>query len=213
MSGTTVSETRTYNVVGQLTHLTGLNAVNLTYNYPGAGANNGQIASQYDASSGETITYAYDSLKRLASATSTQGWNQGFGYDGFGDLTSKTGSGVAPMGSYPADPATNRLSGTQYDSNGNQLSANSNTLVYDVSNRMISSTGQSLQGFYEYDASNKRVYQQKRSFNGSAVGDECDGVLLLRVECSEAGDPLCDGESDVDVMEWGVDAGCSSAAS
>ena len=104
----------------------------------------------------------------MASASSTQGWNQNFAYDGFGNLTAKTGSGVVPVGSYPADPATNRLTGISYDANGNQTWANSNTLVYDVANRMISSTGQSLQGFYEYDASNKRVYQQKQSFNGSS---------------------------------------------
>ena len=167
MTGTSVGETRTYNSMGQLTQLTGLNGVNLKYNYA-AGANNGQIASQQDVVSGETTTYAYDSLKRLAAAVSTQGWNQSFGYDGFGNLTSKTGSGIAPVGSYPADPATNRISGVAYDLNGNQLAASGSTLVYDVANRMISSTGSSVLGVYEYDAWNQRVYQQKQHYNGSA---------------------------------------------
>ena len=42
------------------------------------------------------------------------------------------------MGSYPADPATNRLTGSQYDSNGNMTwsNFNSNALAYDVANRM-----------------------------------------------------------------------------
>jgi len=154
--------------MGQLTELTGLGAVHLKYNYAAAGADNGQIASQQDVVSGETITYAYDSLKRLSSATSTQGWNQSFGYDGFGNLTAKTGSGVAPVGTYPADSATNRLSGVPYDANGNQLLANGSTLAYDVSNRIIQSTGTSLQGVYEYNASNCRVSQLKQHFNGSA---------------------------------------------
>ena len=166
MSGSSVGETRTYNSMGQLVTLAGLNGVNLKYNYA-AGSNNGQIASQQDLVSGETVSYQYDSLKRLSAATSTQGWNQNFGYDGFGNLTGKTGSGVAPVGNYPADPATNRLSGTMYDSNGNQLFANGNTLVYDVANRMVQSIGASLQGYNEYDASNKRLYQQKQHFDGS----------------------------------------------
>ena len=173
MTGTSVGETRTYNSMGQLVTLTGLNGVNLQYNYAAAGANNGQIASQQDLSSGETVSYQYDSLQRLAQATSTQGWGQGFTYDGFGNLTAKSVlSGSPPQGSYPVDPATNRLSGVSYDANGSQLSANGSALVYDVSNRISSSTGPSLQGFYEYDASNRRVYQLKQHFTGSAWGND-----------------------------------------
>ena len=40
---------------------------NLTYNYP-AGANNGKVSSMYNAVSGETVTYTYDSLNRLLTA-------------------------------------------------------------------------------------------------------------------------------------------------
>ncbi len=60
------------------------------------GTNNGKISSQYDAISGETVTYAYDSLNRLLSASGS-GWNQSFGYDGFGNLVSKTGSNSPPL--------------------------------------------------------------------------------------------------------------------
>ena len=298
MTGTSVNEHRTYNSNGQVTRISNPGVMDLNYVYP-ASTNNGQIASQYDALSGETVSYQYDSLKRLASAAAptnlaagksatqssnlpgyplanvqasnavdgktdgnyndasithtdsqanawwqvdlgssqaigsitiwnrtdccadrlsdywvfvsdtpylstdtpatlsgragtwsshqtvqpnpsvsipanvsgryvrvqlsgtnylslaevqvmsagSSAWNQNFGYDGFGNLTSKTGSGIAPVGSYPADPATNRLQGYTYDANGNQLFANSNTLIYDVSNRMIASSGASLQGF------------------------------------------------------------------
>jgi YD repeat-containing protein len=68
-----------YNALGQLKTLIGLNGVSLTYTYS-SGYNNGQILSQTDATSVETITYAYDILKRLISATSSQGWEQGFSY-------------------------------------------------------------------------------------------------------------------------------------
>ena len=162
MTGNSVNETRTYNANGQLTQLIGI-GMNLTYNYPAAGSNNGQIASQYDATSGETTTYSYDSLKRLASATST-GWGQGFTYDGFGNLTAKYAiSGNPPVGNYPADPATNRLY-AGYDANGNQTSFGS----YDVSNRMISTNvNASGQAFFEYDAYNERIYQQKQHYDGN----------------------------------------------
>jgi RHS repeat-associated protein len=42
-------------------------APGITYTYP-AGTNNGKISSQTDAISGETVSYAYDSLNRLVSA-------------------------------------------------------------------------------------------------------------------------------------------------
>jgi RHS repeat-associated protein len=168
MAGTAVTETRTYNALGQLKTLVGLSGVNLQYNYSST-ANNGQIASQYDAASGETITYAYDQLKRLSSASSSAGWGQSFTYDGFGNLTAKSAlSGAPPVGVYASDPATNRLTGTMYDSNGNQLYANGSTIAYDVSNRMSISTASSLQGLYEYDPKNQRVYQLQQTYSGSA---------------------------------------------
>jgi hypothetical protein len=59
MSGS-VSESRTYNSMVQLTQLTVSNSsgtqVNTTYTYSGT-QNNGKIVSQYDAISGETVQY------------------------------------------------------------------------------------------------------------------------------------------------------------
>jgi hypothetical protein len=52
----------TYNALGQLKQLTVSGGINIQYNYPSSG-NNGQIASQYDVQSGETITYAYDQVE------------------------------------------------------------------------------------------------------------------------------------------------------
>jgi RHS repeat-associated protein len=172
MSGTAASESRYYNTNGQVTQITGT-GLNVTYNYPTAGSNNGQIASQYDAISGETVTYAYDSLKRLSSASSSLSWNQNFTYDGFGNLTAKTGSGIAPVGSYPTSLATNQLTTGTYDSNGNYTSNGGGfganlSMAYDTSNRMTSSTSSSLQGFNEYNPSNKRVYQMQQTWSGSA---------------------------------------------
>ena len=50
-----------------------------------------------------------------------------------GILTAKSAlSGNPPVGSYPADAATNRLVGGGYDANGNYLVG-----TYDVSNRLV----------------------------------------------------------------------------
>ena len=66
------AETRTYNALNQLVTLSAQNGAttveNLTYNYP-SGANNGKLSSMYNAVSGETITYTYDSLNRIATAS------------------------------------------------------------------------------------------------------------------------------------------------
>jgi RHS repeat-associated protein len=117
----------------------------LTYTYSG-GANNGQIAKTTNAVNGETITYQYDSLRRLVNASSTMGRSSGYSYDGFGNLTDMTGAGGAPAFSTgPADWATNRItpSGVSYDGNGNINALPNTTLGYDVANRLVSVSGSS----------------------------------------------------------------------
>jgi len=149
------TETRSYNTMFQLTNISGLGQ-NITYNFP-AGSNNGKIASQSDAISGETLTYQYDSLNRLISAAGS-GWSQTYSYDGFGNLTGKTGTGTAQSTtiSIPADPATNRLTGYSYDANGNLLSTGN---LYDAENRLRQANmpGGTIQ--YLYDGQNKRIWQ------------------------------------------------------
>ena len=159
--------TRGYNVNGQMTTLN-LPGRSITYNFPAAGANNGKVASIVD--SGETITYQYDSLQRLLSATGSSGWSQTFAYDGFGNLYNKTGTGGAPSWSGTIDAVTNRLSGLSYDANGNQTFApmtagmpDAFNMTYDAANRMVYSENptQSRTSEYHYDAGNKRVYEKR----------------------------------------------------
>jgi YD repeat-containing protein len=70
-----------YNVNGQLSSLSlsggiyGSPAGTIQYNYSTT-QNNGQITGVVDGVSGETITYQYDALKRLSSASSTAAWTQ-----------------------------------------------------------------------------------------------------------------------------------------
>ena len=122
---------RTYNSLQQLTQVG-----SLSYNYS-ANQNNGQITSVHDAASGETITYAYDALKRLSSATA-QNCSEQYGYDGFGNLTQMTPTGGAPSLSVSVDAATNRIlpSRATYDNNGNMNPGLGTTLTYDSANRI-----------------------------------------------------------------------------
>jgi RHS repeat-associated protein len=155
------TETRTYNSLNQLTAVTGP-GISKTYAYT-AGADIGKISSQTDAISGETVQYAYDSLNRLTSATTTAGtaWSQTFTYDPFGNLTAKTGTGTAP----PSIPVSAQPSAV--DLNGNVTGTQGNAYAYDVENRMYeyySTTGTGVApAYYAYDTQNRRVWQ----WNGS----------------------------------------------
>ncbi len=109
----------------------------------------------YDAISGESVAYQYDSLNRLISAAGS-GWTQTQAYDGFGNLTGRTGTGTAQSTtiSTPVNATTNQLSGYSYDSNGNLISTG---YTYDVENRISFANAGGVQ--YFYDAQNKRVWQ------------------------------------------------------
>jgi RHS repeat-associated protein len=160
------NETRQYNNRLQMTRLTTSNGVNtqtdFEYRFPTAGSNNGQLYQMKDWVTGEEVTYAYDALQRLASATTTgPEWGQAYGYDGFGNLLSQTVTkGTAPYMSVSVNPANNRVTGTSYDNNGNDLTFGS----YDVSNRLKQAG--SMQ--YGYDPGNKRVWKNP----GTGVANE-----------------------------------------
>ena len=151
-----IGETRRYNALNQLTSITAGSSENLTYNYP-SGTDNGKVSSMYSAISGETITYTYDSLNRLLTANGS-GWGQQYGFDGFGNLLSKTvTAGSGPSLSVTVNPANNHIqgvSGLTYDANGNQSVASGGG--YDAENRFVGYYDNGNQ--YAYDAQNKRIW-------------------------------------------------------
>ena len=157
-----VTESRCYNTQMQLTNVTVAGQFNMTYNYP-SGTNNGKISSQTDAISGETVTYAYDSLNRMLSASGS-GWTDTYAYDGFGNLTTKTPTGGAPQLSVGVNPVNNQVVGQSYDANGNQTSYNGLGLTYDPENRLLSALGLTD---YLYDSQNKRIW--KGTFSGGSM--------------------------------------------
>jgi len=87
--------------------------VNMDYYYH-AGANNGQMyqSKNFALSTAETITYNYDLLKRLTSASSSAGWSESYTIDAFSNLTGMAGSGGAPTLSVTANYQTNQISPT-----------------------------------------------------------------------------------------------------
>jgi RHS repeat-associated protein len=150
------NETRQYNARLQLTRLSTNNGVSTFTDFEyrfSATQNNGQLWQMKDWVTGEEVTYAYDALQRLSSAVTTgPEWGQSYGYDGFGNLLSQTVTkGAAPMMGVIVDPLTNRVVGTSYDANGNDLTFG----TYDVANRLK----QSGAFTYGYDPGNKRVWK------------------------------------------------------
>ncbi len=138
----------------------------VTYSYS-ATQNNGQITQASDTLSGETISYQYDLLKRLTSASSAPisgstpaAWTQTYQYDGFGNLTAKVLNGTSTP--IAVNAATNQLSSAYYDANGNMTSGAGATFTYDYANR-IASAAETSGGieYYGYAPDNKRVYRLK----------------------------------------------------
>ena len=102
-------------------------------------------------------TYQYDSLNRLITASSSQSWGETYGFDSFGNLLSKTGTGGAPTLSQSVNTANNQIVGQSYDANGNQVSSPMGTLSYDAENRVASMASAGVE--YAYDSRNKRVWR------------------------------------------------------
>ncbi len=164
MTYDTIAESRSYNVLNQLTNITAGTSENLTYSYP-TGTNNGKINSKYNAISGETVTYTYDSLNRLLTANGS-GWGEQYGFDSFGNLLSKTvTAGSGPSLSQAVNPANNQIVGQSYDANGNASTVYNNGLTYSVGydfENHLSSIYQSSNNTeladYVYDAQSKRIF-------------------------------------------------------
>ncbi len=166
MTFNSMIETRGYNSLNQLVSLSDgysyESYVSLTYTYP-TGSNNGKLSSTYNAISGETVTYTYDSLNRLATATGS-GWGESYGFDSFGNLLSKTvTTGSGPSLSQTVNPANNEIETYSYDANGNQESIYNGTtlygLNYDPENRLSGISYESMgQADYFYDAQNRRIW-------------------------------------------------------
>ncbi len=194
----TTSEIFKYNVNNQLTDIEtgtavggipyqstlkdGSNYILAGYHYS-ATQNNGQITSMDDGRQVNSVTYQYDLLKRLVSATAGSNWTQTFGYDGFGNLTSKsTPSGSSELPLPGVNAAKNWLTGYTYDANGNVGSYNNYSLGYDPVNRLSYATTGSFIETYAYDASNHRIERINSSLD-TVYFFSPSGALLSEFNC------------------------------
>ena len=139
--------------------------------------------------------YQYDALNRMIQASSSSGWSEQYGYDGFGNLYSKTGNGSAPL-SATVDQTSNciRMTGITCDANGNQIY---NGIVYDAENRLVTPPGAPTT-VYAYDAQNKRFFTWPGTYDPVGDGNPSGYRVSLY---SPAGQRL--GTYEIDVINIG----------
>ena len=140
----------------------------LGYVFPVTG-NNGNLESQTITRSNlSTVSqsFFYDNLNRLQSAGEGGSWSRTYGYDRYGNLYVATSS-VIPAAQSPEptlpghfNTANNRLTmtGTGYDSAGNQTTYSPFTLEYDAESRntVVKSSGTPYVTF-SYDGEGRRI--------------------------------------------------------
>ena len=214
----TVDETRSYNSLLQLTEIKApWVSMDMQYNYPAN--NNGRIASSTDVVHSQTVNYTYDSLNRLTAAQTTNGgWGESYTYDGFGNLSAigPTGQGGETW-SAVINESTNRMTGVNYDANGNQIGDQVYTnYVWNGENRMVqqltAGSGGAWYGgtAYSYDPSGRRVLKNANpdpagtngstgyslgswefyfyGLNGRKMGTiDCDYASMQAVQCFVTG--------------------------
>ena len=174
------NETRSYNVLGQLVNLAA-NGENLTYNYP-TGTNNGKVSSMYNAVSGETVTYTYDTLNRMITANGS-GWGEAYTFDPFGNLTTKTRHrGTGPSLSVIVNQSNNQITsvyGQGYDANGN--TKDGNMTAYDAENHLIGAgwNNGAPAVDYAYDAQGKRFFMWTAGTLDSWGGNDTNYSVVM----------------------------------
>jgi hypothetical protein len=159
-----------------------------SYSYDGAG-NITNIGSQQ---------FVYDELGRLKEMATSGTMTEQYGYDRYGNQTSRNSGGV--LRSIVTEPATNRLSaGYAYDSAGNVISGDGYTLFYDTLGQAAAktytdtTTATTFNETYIYTASEERIGVQASNSRETSswlywsVRDE--GGKVLRQYRSSALDP------------------------
>jgi len=110
------------------------------------------------------ISYAYDGLYRLTSATSSSGESFKYQYDAVGNRTVYTQTIAAQVVTTYTYDAVNRLTSAggvphTWDANGNLLNDGSTTYAYDFANRLISTSAAGLIWSADYNGDGARLRQ------------------------------------------------------
>ena len=210
LMGSTVVESRSYNGRGQMTSVTASKSGSTVFGQAlqfgqSDASNNGSVWKQtITAGTGATYSqyYRYDSSNRLslaaegvdpgAAPTACPGgatWCQRYGFDVFSNIwqVENTGSSISPALQQNGPSwyqsggvVTNRLTGVNYDSAGNQTQfpeAMGWSVAYDAENRMTSVTKPANTVSYFYDGEGRRVKKTVGSTTTAFVYD-ADGQLM-----------------------------------
>jgi RHS repeat-associated protein len=138
-----------------------------TYNYGidasgnhTAGYHAGDVVSVTELD-GSVVTYSYDDLNRLLTATrtGTNPFTQSYVYDANDNRTSITDGGTTIAQTYDAANQMQSYNGIQYhyDRDGNLTSYFTNSLTYDASNKWTSGMVNGTSVSYQYDGLGRRV--------------------------------------------------------
>jgi YD repeat-containing protein len=161
-----------YNEGGLLTsHGVGLpwtGYVNAAYAYEAAAPVTGKLQTM--TQNGNTVSYGYDTLGRLATASSAA-WNQSYTYDGFGNLYRKTGSTGTVDWAWMLNSEKNQTG--SFDAAGNAAG-----YTWDADNRLLHDPG--YQKHYLYDLSSQRVAESSFGSGTTVITFRAGGMMLGR---------------------------------
>lgn len=159
--GNGIQQTNSYDRQYRVSSISATGVQDLTYGYDW----NGNITSITDnLDTAKSKTYVYDALGRLTNATGPWG-NLAYTYDGVGNRKTETNGGET-IYSYQA----NRLIATTgakqysfgYDANGNTITENTKTYIYNQNQRLITVAEQQgvetvVRGVYAYTGNGQRA--------------------------------------------------------
>jgi RHS repeat-associated protein len=114
----------------------------------------GNLTQRQDIVSSETESFAYDYLDRLTSVSGP--YSESYTYDPLGNIMSKNGTGYTynTNGVRPHAVTAVGSTGYSYDPNGNMTNRGSQTIGWDVENRVVSVSGGAS---FVYDGNGNRV--------------------------------------------------------
>jgi RHS repeat-associated protein len=124
---------------------------------------NGNLYQRQDVLAGQTETFVYDFLDRLTSVSGPYG--KTFTYNQIGNITLMNGYSYT-YGSKPHAVTAVGSTTYAYDANGNMTTRGSQTLTWDVENRLVSVSGGGASMSATYDGDGNRVWKTE---NGQTV--------------------------------------------
>src|SRR5207249_1707986 len=129
----------------------------------------------------QTISYQYDALSRLTSASVAGGTATSYGYDAAGNRLTKTVNGTPTSYNYDAANRLTTAGGTIYtpDANGNTTARGGDTFGFDAANRLVQATIAGTTSTYAYDGDGKRASTTTGATTTRYVYDVAGDLPLL----------------------------------